>query len=56
MFSHDGYEHGRTFHHAILICLSLTFLATLILLILSLYYYEHIISLPTFISSTNDGA
>ncbi|PMD26413.1 hypothetical protein NA56DRAFT_744580 [Hyaloscypha hepaticicola] len=56
MFSHNGYEYGRPFHHATLISLSLTFLFTLIFLILSLYYYEHIISLPTFKSSTNDGA
>jgi len=55
--SHDnGFEHGRPFHHAILTSLSLIFLATLILLILSLYYYEYIISTPTFITSTNDGA
>jgi len=56
MFSHNGFEHGRPFHHAILTSLSLIFLATLILLILSLYYYEYIISTPTFITSTNDGA
>ena len=52
MFSHNRYEYSRPFQHATLICLSLTFLFTLILLILSLYYYEHIISLPTFIPAT----
>jgi hypothetical protein len=53
----DGFEHGRLFHHVILISLSLIFFASLVLLILSIYYYELVIGNPFFnTTQIEDGA
>jgi hypothetical protein len=56
MFSRNGYEHGRLSHHVILISLALIFFASLVLFILSIYYYNQMIVDHSFASTSQDGA
>ena len=55
MFSYDGYEHGRLFHHLTGTLLLFIFTANLVCLVLSIYYYNLAISDPSFITKTTDG-